>query len=102
MASPQLAFSSTDDARKTKIAKQQVHQADTERDVPPEKIENPYLVNGTQSQHSKRKLPPMLDHFNAKDLKRLFKCSLPVWIQALLIFVNPTLKVMGSAAFVGW
>jgi hypothetical protein len=102
MASPQLLSSSTDDARKNEVEKQQVHQTDTERDALPEKIKSPYFINGTQSPDSKRKLPPMLDHFNAKDLQNLFKCSLAVWIQTVLIFINPTFRVMGSAAFVGW
>ncbi|PCD27210.1 hypothetical protein FGRA07_02349 [Fusarium graminearum] len=48
-----------------------------------------------------RKLPPWLDHFNAKDLKILFKCSLAVWIFTLFIFISDTLRVLGQAAFFG-
>lgn len=49
-----------------------------------------------------RKLPPWLDHFNAKDLKILFKCSVAVWIFTLFIFISDTLRVLGQATFFGW
>ncbi|CAG7566221.1 unnamed protein product [Fusarium equiseti] len=48
-----------------------------------------------------RKLPAWLDHFNAKDLKILFKCSLAVWIFTLFIFISDTLRVLGQATFFG-
>ncbi|CAG9990957.1 unnamed protein product [Clonostachys byssicola] len=48
-----------------------------------------------------KKLPAWLDHFNAKDLKILFKCSLAVWILTLFIFINDTLRLLGQAAFFG-
>ncbi|KAH6892939.1 hypothetical protein B0T10DRAFT_481127 [Thelonectria olida] len=68
----------------------------------PETVENPYFVDATEASSSTgRKLPPWLDHFNAKDLKRLFKCSLAVWIMTLLIIINPTLKAIGRSAFLG-
>ena len=68
-----------------------------------EPLASSYFTQGAPSQDSTAKrLPPWLDHFNAKDLKTLFKSSLAVWIQMILIFIAPTLKVMGSAAFVGW
>ncbi|KAF4970321.1 hypothetical protein FSARC_2641 [Fusarium sarcochroum] len=51
--------------------------------------------------NSPRRLPAWLDHFNAKDLKILFKCSLAVWILTLFIFINDTLRVLGQAAFFG-
>ncbi|KUJ11458.1 uncharacterized protein LY89DRAFT_786387 [Mollisia scopiformis] len=76
-----------------------------EREVPKEAdleaIRNPYFTNATQYSESSRKLPAWLDHFNGKDLKTLFKCSLAVWIQTLLILINPTLRVLGPVAFVG-
>ncbi|KAF5006961.1 hypothetical protein FDECE_6677 [Fusarium decemcellulare] len=48
-----------------------------------------------------KKIPAWLDHFNAKDLKILFKCSLAVWILTLFIFINDTLRLLGQAAFFG-
>lgn len=50
---------------------------------------------------TRKKLPEWLDHFNAKDLKILFKCSAAVWINTLLIFINPTLRAIGQATFFG-
>lgn len=49
-----------------------------------------------------KRLPAWLDHFNAKDLKVLFKCSLAVWILTLFIFIKATLAVIGQAVFFGW
>jgi hypothetical protein len=46
-----------------------------------------------------RKLPGWLDHFNARDLKVLFRCSLAAWVAALLIFISPSLSVIGNATF---
>uniref|UniRef100_L2FE22 Uncharacterized protein n=1 Tax=Colletotrichum fructicola (strain Nara gc5) TaxID=1213859 RepID=L2FE22_COLFN len=48
-----------------------------------------------------KRLPAWLDHFNAKDLKILFKCSLAVWILTLFIFIKATLAVIGQAVFFG-
>ncbi|CAI0654532.1 unnamed protein product [Colletotrichum noveboracense] len=48
-----------------------------------------------------KRLPAWLDHFNAKDLKVLFKCSLAVWILTLFIFIKATLAVTGQAVFFG-
>ncbi|KAF2997210.1 hypothetical protein E8E14_001560 [Neopestalotiopsis sp. 37M] len=50
---------------------------------------------------AKRGLPPYLDHFNARDMKILFKSSVAVWIMTLLIFINPTLNYIGQATFFG-
>lgn len=52
--------------------------------------------------NSPKKLPAWLDHFNARDLKILFKCSLAVWILTIFIFINDSLRVLGQAAFFGW
>jgi hypothetical protein len=52
--------------------------------------------------NSPRKLPAWLDHFNAKDLKILFKCSVAVWIFTLFILISDTLRVLGQATFFGW
>jgi hypothetical protein len=49
----------------------------------------------------KRKLPPFLDHFNARDLKILFRCSVAFWVASLLIVIEPTLKTFGNATFFG-
>lgn len=60
-----------------------------------------YFNDSSPGKKSK-KLPPWLDHFNAKDLKILFKCSLSVWLTTILIFINPTLNILGQATFFGW
>ncbi|QQK43156.1 Brefeldin A sensitivity protein-related protein [Penicillium digitatum] len=46
-----------------------------------------------------RKLPGWLDHFNARDLKVLFRCSLAAWVASLLIFITPSLSGIGTATF---
>ncbi|CAG8947604.1 unnamed protein product [Penicillium salamii] len=46
-----------------------------------------------------RKLPGWLDHFNARDLKVLFRCSLAAWVASLLIFITPSLTTIGTATF---
>lgn len=48
---------------------------------------------------ARRKLPGWLDHFNARDLKVLFRCSIAAWIAAILIFITPSLSVIGTATF---
>jgi len=49
----------------------------------------------------KKKLPPFLGHFNASDLKILFRCSIAFWVSSLFIFIEPTLEAFGAAAFFG-
>jgi hypothetical protein len=61
-------------------------------------VDRSFFVAGSKS----RKLPKWLDHFNARDLKIVFKCSMAVWITTILIFINPTLRVIGQAGFFGW
>lgn len=46
-----------------------------------------------------RKMPGWLDHFNARDLKVLFRCSVAAWVASLLIFINPSLNTIGTATF---
>ncbi|KAJ5495098.1 hypothetical protein N7539_000214 [Penicillium diatomitis] len=46
-----------------------------------------------------KKLPAWLDHFNARDLKVLFRCSVAAWVASLLIFISPTLQTIGTASF---
>jgi len=48
-----------------------------------------------------RKLPAFLDHFNARDLKILLRCSVAFWVASLFIFINPTLQTFGQATFFG-
>ncbi|KAL8243602.1 hypothetical protein R6Q59_009860 [Mikania micrantha] len=59
---------------------------------------NPYFA--ASSKKTKR-LPEWLDHFNARDLKILFKCSMAAWIYTLFLLLEPTLKVIGQATFFG-
>ncbi|KAE8361491.1 hypothetical protein BDV27DRAFT_132999 [Aspergillus caelatus] len=47
----------------------------------------------------KRRLPSWLDHFNAHDLKVLFRCWAATWVAALLMFVGPTLHTIGTETF---
>ncbi|KAI4716426.1 hypothetical protein E4T48_07379 [Aureobasidium sp. EXF-10727] len=47
----------------------------------------------------KNKLPLFLDHFNARDLKILFRCSVAFWAASLLIVIDPTLRTFGNATF---
>jgi len=48
-----------------------------------------------------KKLPAFLDHFNARDLKILLRCSVAFWVASLFIFINPTLQAFGQATFFG-
>lgn len=48
---------------------------------------------------TRRKLPGWLDHFNARDLKILFRCTVAAWVASLLIFIEPSLRVIGTATF---
>lgn len=45
------------------------------------------------------KLPPLLDHFNAADLKVLFRCSVAAWVASLMMFIHPALHKIGIASF---
>lgn len=45
------------------------------------------------------KLPPLLDHFNGPDLKALFRCWAAAWVASLLMFIHPSLHVIGIASF---
>jgi len=64
-------------------------------------VDSPYFTNASAAAR-KKKLPEWLDHFNAKDLKILFKCSLAVWIATIFIFIDPVLSALGQATFFGW
>ncbi|CAI7646711.1 unnamed protein product [Penicillium glandicola] len=60
---------------------------------------SPSPVNATPAHKAGRKLPGWLDHFNARDLKVLFRCSLAAWVASLLIFITPSLSAIGTATF---
>lgn len=54
----------------------------------------------TGNQDGRRfKLPGWLDHFNAHDLKILFRCWAAAWVASLLIFIGPALHKIGIATF---
>ena len=67
-------------------------------------VEDDGDVKGSKNKKKNRRkgLPPFLDHFNARDLKILFKCSVAVWILTIFIFIDETLRAIGQAAFFGW
>lgn len=48
---------------------------------------------------TRRKLPGWLDHFNARDLKVLFRCTVAVWVASLLVLIGPSLRTIGTATF---
>ncbi|KAJ5908322.1 hypothetical protein N7495_001004 [Penicillium taxi] len=48
---------------------------------------------------ARKKLPPFLDHFNNRDLKVLFRCSVAAWVASLLIFIGPSMREIGTATF---
>ncbi|KAM3431054.1 hypothetical protein MY4824_007348 [Beauveria thailandica] len=45
------------------------------------------------------KLPALLDHFNKRDLKVVFRCWIATWVATLLIFIQPSLDQIGIATF---
>ncbi|KAH8433160.1 aromatic acid exporter family protein [Aspergillus melleus] len=47
----------------------------------------------------KRRLPPFLDHFNARDLKILCRCWIAAWVACLLFLITPSLSSLGTATF---
>lgn len=59
------------------------------------------VKSGTTAK-SHRKLPAWLDHFNARDLKVLFRCSVAAWVASLLMFIGPSLHQIGTATFFAW
>ncbi|RDW62426.1 hypothetical protein BP6252_11859 [Coleophoma cylindrospora] len=82
-------------------AEKEAPKLDESLPVQPEAIQNPYFPDVYPPPSSKRTLPPFLNHFNARDAKKLLKSCVAVWIQTILILINPTLQVLGQAAFVG-
>ncbi|PWY92601.1 hypothetical protein BO70DRAFT_357736 [Aspergillus heteromorphus CBS 117.55] len=53
----------------------------------------------TTEKTKKRRIPPFLDHFNARDLKVFFRCWVAAWVACLLIFIYPSLRTIGTATF---
>ncbi|OAA64128.1 hypothetical protein LEL_10648 [Akanthomyces lecanii RCEF 1005] len=51
------------------------------------------------SLHRPRKLPALLDHFNKRDLKVVFRCWIATWVATLLIFIQPSLDQIGIPTF---
>lgn len=76
------------------------HDVGPERPSPSTSAED-FAVPAKETPDSKprRKLPGWLDHFNARDLKVLFRCSVAAWVASLLIFINPSLHQIGTATF---
>ncbi|KKK20526.1 hypothetical protein ARAM_001116 [Aspergillus rambellii] len=53
----------------------------------------------TQHHHRRLVLPAWLDHWNARDLKVLFRCCAAAWVASLLMFIGPALQNIGIATF---
>jgi hypothetical protein len=71
---------------------------------PSEKVDNlsstaPPGIDAKATKSSRRLLPSWLDHFNARDLKVLFRCWVAAWVAVLLIFIGPTLRTIGVDTF---
>ncbi|KFZ01758.1 hypothetical protein V500_00624, partial [Pseudogymnoascus sp. VKM F-4518 (FW-2643)] len=58
----------------------------------------PPRINANATKSSRR-LPSWVDHFNARDLKVLFRCWVAAWVAVLLIFIGPTLRTIGTDTF---
>lgn len=69
---------------------------------PSEKEKNGIRKEAAPDKAAKRSLPPILDHFNARDLKTLIRCSIAFWVATILIFINPSLLEFGQAVSVLW
>ncbi|KAE8353785.1 hypothetical protein BDV28DRAFT_99719 [Aspergillus coremiiformis] len=65
-------------------------------------IKSSDAADGTGDRHGRRfKLPGWLDHFNARDMKVLFRCWAATWVASLLMFIGPALHKIGIATFFG-
>ncbi|KAF4952755.1 hypothetical protein FGADI_6508 [Fusarium gaditjirri] len=76
------------------------HQTSSAEETPPS-VENPYFTNTDTTTLPRRKLPMWLDHFNARDLKMFFRCSVAMWIMTVFIYITPIQDEMGQASFLG-
>ncbi|KAF7596984.1 hypothetical protein BBP40_011350 [Aspergillus hancockii] len=59
--------------------------------------DDPKNSNAIAKKH--RRIPAWLDHFNARDMKILFRCWVGLWVASLLMFINPALTSIGTATF---
>ncbi|KAG5934243.1 hypothetical protein E4U53_000727, partial [Claviceps sorghi] len=66
-------------------------------------MDNSVAKPAAPAEHSpsrrRRALPAWLNHFNLNDLKVTFRCWVAVWVAILLIFISPSLQVIGQSAF---
>ncbi|PCD46669.1 hypothetical protein AU210_002070 [Fusarium oxysporum f. sp. radicis-cucumerinum] len=76
------------------------HQTSSAEETP-QSVENPYFTNTGTTTLPRRKLPMWLDHFNARDLKMFFRCSVAMWIMTVFIYITPIQDEMGQASFLG-
>ncbi|KAK4937412.1 hypothetical protein LTR10_021949 [Elasticomyces elasticus] len=93
-------------AKTTKKEENDENAANRKPDAPDSKASaevtnSPYFIHDDKGTPKKKGLPGWLNHFNARDLKTLFKCSIAVWIATLLFLINPTLVAYGQATFFG-
>ena len=65
----------------------------------PEREKMDAIARTPTAQKTQKTLPPFLDHFNAHDLKILFRCSVAFWVASLIFLIEPTLQTFGSASF---
>ncbi|KAF9765451.1 hypothetical protein IL306_002261, partial [Fusarium sp. DS 682] len=69
------------------------HQTSSAEETP-QSVENPYFTSADATSRPRRKLPMWLDHFNARDLKIFFRCSVAMWIMnARLRVAAPKLRL---------
>jgi hypothetical protein len=66
-----------------------------------ELADSPYLLHENGATPKGRVVPEWLHHFNTKDQKTQFKCSVAVWIATLFLLINPTLVTYGPSTFFG-
>jgi hypothetical protein len=64
-------------------------------------IDSPFFLSSNGEPKPTKGLPGWLNHFNKKDLKTLFKCSIAVWIATIFMFINPIADSFGTATFFG-
>lgn len=65
-------------------------------------VDSPFFLTSDGKPAKRKGLPEWLNHFNARDLKMLFKASIAVWTFSLFIWINPLLRQFGQATFFGW
>ena len=58
-----------------------------------------YQPQAKDEQPKPSRLPKWLDHFNARELKVVFRCWVATWVATLIIFIHPVLSSIGQATF---